>query len=80
MRICSLAAISTESARSNAGVLAANFIGAEVNPDPSKSKETTMSSPRGAERKGTAASRPEARVSRAVLPARYKVCLVTLRA
>ena len=33
MRICSLAAISTESARSNAGVLAAYFIGAEVNPD-----------------------------------------------
>ena len=39
-----------------------------------------MSSPRGAERKGTAASRPEARVSRAVLSARYEVCLVTLRA
>jgi hypothetical protein len=39
-----------------------------------------MSSPRGAERKGRAAIRPEARVSRAVLPARYGVCLVTLRA
>jgi len=30
MRICSLAAIFTESARSNAGVLAAYFIGAGV--------------------------------------------------
>ena len=30
MRICSLAAISTERARSNAEVLAANFIGAKV--------------------------------------------------
>jgi hypothetical protein len=39
-----------------------------------------MSSPRGAERKGAAASRPDARVSRAVLSARYEVCLVTLRA
>src|SRR5260370_26566071 len=32
MRTCSLAAISTESARSNAWVLAANFIGAGLNP------------------------------------------------
>src|SRR5580704_2498780 len=38
MRICSLAAISTESARSNAGVLAANFIGAGVNPDTAVSR------------------------------------------
>jgi hypothetical protein len=37
-----------------------------------------MRRPRGAERKGAAASRPEARVSRAVLSARHEVCLVTL--